>query len=124
MNRFMILLMCLSLVLYSCEEHDFNPCGHPGKEMHCFDDTNGHLSYKDDISAYVIRYHVPGSIDSFYTGVICKKDMQSIDADQSTNVTVIFSGCFLDDGGKIKPALIIAGEEFFYMDLKKICLNN
>jgi len=119
-----LFLIIFSLVLFSCEENASGPCDNQGKEVYCFVDTSAFLSYKDDISAYVLRYHVPGTIDSFYTGVICKKDLTSIDVDHSTNDPVIFSGCFLDDGGEINPSVVIAGEEFFYMDLEKISLDN
>jgi hypothetical protein len=116
-------LISLSFLFFRCDD-DINACSGGGAVDECVTTVQGSLFFKKDISAYVIRYFVPGTIDSHKTGVICKSEAGTIDLDRSINTTVVFSGCFLDDNDEIQPTMMLGGEEFYYLDLTHIELND
>ena len=122
-----ITVIIAGILFLGCDDDSLTPCSAGGEVDECLTDADGRLYYKEDIQAFVIRYFVPGTIDSFKTGVICKSEVaevSSIELDKSLEVDVIFTGCFLDDKGDIQPTSFIGGEEFFYLQLTNASIKN
>ena len=123
--KYKTILIVLGILFIGTQcDDEVSPCSGGGAINECLTDANGRLYYKSDIKAYVIRYFVPGTIDSFKTGVICKTEVGDIELDKSINADVVFTGCFREDGGDIQPLSFTGGEEFFYLDLENVNIES
>lgn len=119
-NMRMILITLVFFSVASCTKIRIDPDCYPKNQIeHEANNWQGRVIYFDELGQWTIRHHVPGTIDSFYTSVVCNMpDEYKID-----QLEVIFSGYLKDDKGKINPSTIIGGEEFFFLDLIDISLE-
>lgn len=75
---------------------------------------NGRVGYRQDVKMYTVNYHVPGTIDSQWTGLLCNVPVEY----QSMGKEVRFSGEYRSTAGKISSQL--GGEEIYYLYLSSI----
>ena len=100
------------IVLASCDD-SINTCNFGEIK---FEAINWEGKLKRVDSRFAITYHVPGTIDSFMTGIICDDSMipEELKIEGSY---VIFSGNYRDDLGVIDPLIKIGGEKFYFLEL-------
>lgn len=112
------LLLLIGLIFNACGSDDIVPrCETSGNTIHIAKDWTGTIGYIEEYEVYTINYHIPGTIDSIYTGIICGElDEQFQKIDQQ----VVFSGLFIDDKETINPLAVFGGQEFYFFDLKNI----
>ena len=78
---------------------------------HC----SGYFSFNEELEEYTISYHVPGTIDSNWTGIICLNIIDSFDLPEEGRIT--FTGEFMDDQDRFNPTTQFGGQEFFFLNL-------
>lgn len=111
------LTVIVCFIVVSCDS--VTPkCDKAGAIVHSLEDVEAKVVYYSEFDSFVINYHVPGTIDSFWTGVVCSNPLSSFAF--MDGMTVVFSGDFRDDKGTLKPNSIIAGQEFYYLSINKI----
>ena len=114
-----VMLLALGLGLQSCGEGTIpNQCLLGGAIEHSVQDGVGRFTFNEELREYVINYHVPGTIDSFWTGVVCQSIPGTIELPEEGEV--VFTGDFLDDNDRFNPNVQIGGQEFFYLNLSSV----
>jgi len=121
MHRFLHKLLAYSLVITlsgssGCSDQ-FATCHEWGKVEQSVKEGIGFLYFNVELKGFTISYHVPGTIDSFWTGLLCTHDFDSNYGNGEYRRKVIFSGTFRDDRGSLSPTTQIGGEEFYYLSL-------
>ena len=115
MNR--IYLLLVSLFALSCSQLKVDPDCYPNNRVeHEAKGWQGRVIYFEELGQWTIRYHVPGTIDTSYTGVVCDMPVEY----QTDQLQVIYSGYLKDDKEKIKPNTVLGGEEFYFLELLTI----
>lgn len=119
-RRYQLLLgIVIAVILVfttACEDGALTPdCDLGGKIEKTVDKVEGFISVDADTGVKTISYHVPGTIDSILTGVVCSEFFPDFKIEQGTRVR--FSGNFRDDEGVLNPLVATGGQEFFYLEL-------
>ena len=113
---------CL-LTLVACNNDDTpklieHACEVGGEVIHYIENGVGHAGFDEELQAFVIRYHVPGTIDSTYTGVICDEVIPEPLIDKSGRVR--FTGKFIDAQGQIQVTIQFGGESFYFLEVDSL----
>lgn len=87
---------------------DNNPVSHQAKNL------KGIVGYRQDMAIYTINYHVPGTIDSQWTGLTCNLPASY----QTVGKEVRFTGEYRTTSGKVAPRL--GGEQIYYLYLSSV----
>lgn len=106
------------LLSASCGESAAPGCGLAGSIVHSVEEGEARISEDPDTGAKLIHYHVPGTIDSIWTGIICNESFPDFLIGENTRVR--FSGDFREDNGSIEFNTRTGGQEFFYLDISFI----
>ena len=110
----MILLVLLGA---SCTELRIDPDCWPKNEIiHEAENWKGTVIYNDELAAWMVNHYKPGTIDTYYTGAVCNLSKEY----QVEDLKIIFSGYFKDDKGKIQPSMMMGGQEFYFLELISI----
>ena len=118
----LLILMASILTLSACDEDVTAGCFSASKIEHTIENGEAFIFLEPDTGVRLLSYFVPGTIDSFYTGVLCDDDFTDIQFTE-THQRVTFSGHFRDDEGQVQFNVQTGGEEFFYLDLISLTLN-
>lgn len=114
----MIIALLLSVV--GCSTSKIDPVCYPKNEiLHEAETWKGTVSYSNELEQWFINHHVPGTIDSFYSGLVCNLPAEF----KEEHLKVVFSGNLKDDNGKIDPSMVIGGQEFFFLELLEIKID-
>lgn len=119
-RRYQLLLgIMIAIILVftsACEDGELSPgCDLGGKVEKTVDKVEGFISVNADTGVRTISYHVPGTIDSILSGVVCNELFPDFKIEQGTRVR--FSGDFIDDEGVLDPLVRLGGQQFFYLDV-------
>lgn len=91
----------------------------PGGIVHEFTEpTTGVVDFDKELNLYSIRYHVPGTIDSFLIGYLCNPD---VEFELTDRLLVEFTGNFRDIGD-FSPLTMIGESDYFHLELLSITL--
>ena len=116
--RQLLLITIFAFLLTACgDDFSNNRCNY-GEFVTTIEEEEGTLFFFEELNSFAIRYHIPGTIDSFYTGILCTDSGHDLDGKEW--VRVLFTGDFYDDKGKIQPSTIIGGEEFFFLQVSLV----
>ncbi len=105
-------LLSLIIVLIGCDS-EIKPCKQNNEIT--IEDKQGTLQYDSRFEHWVIRHHVPGTIDSFELYIPCELS-QELD----NNTPVVFSGFASELEKRKKPTTTIGSEEFFTINLSAL----
>ncbi|MBX0289543.1 hypothetical protein K3G63_03790 [Hymenobacter sp. HSC-4F20] len=112
-----LLIGTLYFGLTSCEKDDDSAqaaCEAKSDVVRQADKWEGRIVFDSALNTYVVRYSVPGSIDSVLDGLVC-----SLPADlRQPGQLVTFSGNYRAYTGASKPQ--IGGQEYYYLELTSI----
>lgn len=121
MKRSTLLILLLIGVGVSCREDNLpispsaNPaCIESSPVIHQAKSLKGIVGYRQDVAMYTINYHIPGTIDSQWTGLACNLPTDY----QVVGKQVQFSGDYRSTLGSVKP--VLGGEEIYYLYLSSI----
>ena len=113
-----ILVLSLLLLLASCGE-DETGCNN-GKAIAKVTEAKATLHYHAKHEVHYVNYFVPGTIDTFYKGVICTNAFP--DFEFTEGMPIIFSGIFretaLYDNNDFE--VVIAGQEVYLLELQML----
>ncbi|QDK80627.1 hypothetical protein EXU85_19245 [Spirosoma sp. KCTC 42546] len=121
MERSVLLILLLIGVGVSCQKDNLpippsaNPaCFESNPVTHQAKSLKGMVGYRQDVAMYTVNYHLPGTIDSQWTGLVCNLPSDY----QVVGKQVQFSGEYRSTLGNIKP--LFGGEEIYYLYLSSI----
>lgn len=114
------LLIIISTTGSSCKKTkqtncDFDGCDSRRTTIVTANNWSGQLGYFNELRRWAINYHVPNTIDSTLTCIICYDIPDSL---KQIGKVVIFSGDIKDGCGSPKPEL--HGQGIFYINPTKL----
>lgn len=112
MHKLFYLLLLLS---FSCREREAG-CEEGRGELRRVENQTGRMYWDNRFDAYVVQHHVPGTIDSFRTYLICNEREEP----ENEGQVIRFSGAAQPLKEEYQPNTVIAGEEFYIIFLDEV----
>ena len=114
------ILLILTITNSSCKKNkkincDLEACDSRRITIITANNWSGQLGYFNDLRKWAINYHVPNTIDSTLTCIICVDIADSL---KQLGKTVTFSGDIKDGCGSPKPDL--HGQGIYYINPTKL----
>lgn len=117
---FSAVLGCSVLLLFTqCRNDDGIDvrCENGGAVVHSVTDAEGTVSYNEDLDSFLVHYHVSGTVDEVWTGVICPNVLSSFAV--ADGMYIRYSGNFKDDNGDLSAYQVMGGQTVYYLELTK-----
>lgn len=122
-SLFSIIVLISLLFISSCKEEEEDTICDPGVIVHKFEDfVSGTYHFDLNTNSYFISYHVPGTIDSVYTGYLCHELITGFNL--TDGLPVRFTGIFSELPENFPTTASLGGQEFFHLEVTGIVMDN